>query len=165
MILYHGSMVTVEKPRIIQRMDGRGADFGTSFYTTSSYEQVVRWVHLRQQNLPEPSSGFVSCFKTPDNLLSLPDLLTRRFLHASRAWLHFVRNNRNNPSFSHSYDIVYGPVANDRVYATLSLWEGGFLDEEQTIRQLKTFKLVDQFLFHTDKSLTYLHFLKAEEIK
>lgn len=71
----------------------------------------------------------------------------------------------NNPSFNHSYDIVKGPVANDRVYATLSLWEEGFLDEDETIRRLKTFKLVDQILFHTDKSLSYLHFQKAEAIQ
>ena len=165
MILYHGRLVIVEKPRIIGRMDGRGSDFGVGFYTTSSHEQAVRWVHIRQQNHPMAAPGFVSCFEVPDNLLTLPDLLVRRFMHASRAWLHFVRDNRSNPNFSHPYDIVKGPVANDRVYSTLSLWEGGFLEEEETIRRLKTFKLVDQFLFHTEKSLTYLHFLKAEEIK
>ena len=49
MILYHGSMVVVDKPRIIARADGRGSDFGVGFYTTSSYEQAVRWVHIRQQ--------------------------------------------------------------------------------------------------------------------
>ena len=86
-------------------------------------------------------------------------------MHASRAWLHFVHENRSNPQFEHSYDIVKGPVANDRVYTTLTLWEGGFYDEEQTIRQLKTFKLIDQYLFHTDKALAYLRFLKAEEIR
>ena len=111
------------------------------------------------------TTGFVSYFEVPDNLLKLPDLLVRRFLHASRAWLHFVHENRSNPQFEHSYDIVKGPVANDRVYATLTLWEGGFYDEEQTIRQLKTFKLVYQYLFHTEKALDYLCFLKAEEIR
>ena len=165
MILYHGSMVVVEVPRIIPRMDGRGADFGIGFYTTSSHEQAVRWVHIRQQNLQEKTIGFVSCYETPDNLLSLPELQTRSFKNASRAWLRFVRDNRNNPSFNHSYDIVKGPVANDRVYATLSLWEEVFLDEDETIRRLKTFKLVDQILFHTDKSLSYLHFQKAEAIQ
>ena len=59
MILYHGSMVVVDKPRIIARADGRGADFGIGFYTTSSYEQAVRWVHIRQQNLAMKTSGFV----------------------------------------------------------------------------------------------------------
>ena len=165
MILYHGSMVVVDKPRIIACAEGRGADFGIGFYTTSSYEQAVRWVHIRQQNLAMTTSGFVSYFEEPDNLLKLPDLLVRRFMHASRAWLHFVHENRSNPQFEHPYDIVKGPVANDRVYATLTLWEGGFYDEEQTIRQLKTFKLVDQYLFHTEKALDYLRFLKAEEIR
>ena len=165
MILYHGSMVVVDKPRILARTDGRGADFGIGFYTTSSYDQAVRWVHIRQQNQATTTLGFVSYFEVTDNLLKLPDLRVRRFLHASRAWLHFVHENRSNPQFEHSYDIVKGPVANDRVYTTLTLWESGFYDEEQTIRQLKTFKLIDQYLLHTDKALAYLHFLKAEEIR
>ena len=164
MKLYHGSMVTVESPRILARTDGRGADFGTGFYTTSSYRQAVRWVHIRQATHHPSIPGFVSVYEAPDNLLQLPELSTTVFTTANRAWLRFIRSNRNNPQFTHSYDIVKGPVANDRVYTTLTLWEGGFLSETQTIQRLKTFRLVDQFLFHTETALHYLHFLHATEI-
>ena len=38
MILYHGSNIAVEKPKILQ--SDRRLDFGTGFYLTSSYEQA-----------------------------------------------------------------------------------------------------------------------------
>ena len=165
MILYHGSMVSVEAPRILTRKDGRGADFGAGFYTTSSRDQAVRWIHVLQGKQEKQTSGFVSSYSVPDNLLSLPELKTRVFRGASRVWLHFVRDNRTHPEVDHLYDIVKGPVANDRVYSTLTLWEENFLDEAETIRRLKTFTLVDQILFHTEKALSYLSFLKAEVIE
>jgi len=41
MILYHGSNVVVERPKILQSV--RMLDFGVGFYTTSNKEQAVRW--------------------------------------------------------------------------------------------------------------------------
>ena len=164
MILYHGSLVTVESPRILSRANNHGMDFGSGFYVTSVYEQAVKWVHIRQKNAAQAIPGYVSFYEAPDNLLAIPELKTKLFLKPSRQWLRFVHNNRNTPTFTHNFDVVKGPVANDRVYATLTLWENGFFDEEQTIRRLKTFKLFDQFLFHTENALTYLHFIKALEV-
>ena len=60
--------------------------------------------------------------------------------------------------------VVAGPVANDRVYATLTLFEVGQLDVEETIRRLKSYKLVDQFLFHTEKALKSLRFVGSEVV-
>ena len=39
MILYHGSNVVVEKPRLIQQ--NRFLDFGTGFYTTENKTQAI----------------------------------------------------------------------------------------------------------------------------
>lgn len=38
------------------------------------------------------------------------------------------------------------------------------LDKEGLIKELKTYKLVDQMLFHTDKSLKYLKYIEVKEI-
>ena len=38
--------------------------------------------------------------------------------------------NRTNLDFNHSYDIVKGAVANDRVYASLNAFENGFMEDE-----------------------------------
>ena len=87
------------------------------------------------------------------------------FKRADEEWVDFVMQNRLNPNFRHDYDIVFGPVANDTVYAQFSLFEGGLISKTTLIAELKTYQLVDQMLFHTEKALTFLTFLKAEEIK
>ena len=80
-------------------------------------------------------------------------------------WLDFVMKNRTDRHFIHNYDVVYGPVANDRVYAAFALYEGGLLTKQNLIAELKTYKLVDQYLFHTTKSLKAIRFIKANQIQ
>ena len=161
MKLYHGSTVVVDKPLILPPEPGKTVDFGTGFYTTTSFEQAERWVGIRQRRGEIPG-GFVSCYEVPDDLLSNPDLKCLVFETASEDWLNFVMGNRDGLIPDHGYDIVSGPVANDRVYATLTLFEVGQLDVEETIRRLKTYTLVDQYLFHTEKALSFLKFTGSE---
>lgn len=72
--------------------------------------------------------------------------------------------NLTEKGYVHDYDIVYGPVANDRVYAAFALYEGGLLNKQDLIKELKTYKLVDQYLFHTDDALQTLIFVEAKEV-
>ncbi|OUP06158.1 hypothetical protein B5F34_14930 [Mediterranea sp. An20] len=67
--------------------------------------------------------------------------------------------------FEHQHDIVIGPVANDRVYAAFALYEGGLLDKAELINELKTYVLVDQWLFHTERSLGSISFKEAKEVR
>ena len=161
MKIYHGSNVIVDKPVILPPEVGKTVDFGVGFYTTTSYEQAERWVGIRYKR-GELASGFVSCYEIPDDLLANPDLKCLSFGAATEDWLNFVMGNRDGLVTDHGYDIVSGPVANDRVYATLTLFEIGQLDVEETIRRLKTYTLVDQNLFLTEKVLSYLTFIGSE---
>lgn len=86
------------------------------------------------------------------------------FENPTDEWVDFVMANRTNKDFIHSYDIVYGPVANDRVYAAFALYEGGLLDKQTLIAELKVYKLVDQFLFHTKEALRAIVFIEAKEV-
>ncbi len=95
---------------------------------------------------------------------ALMDLNALLFDVPSEEWIDFVMKNRIQKDFTHNYDIVYGPVANDRVYAAFALYEGGLIDKQNLISELKTYKLVDQYLFHTDKALKTLSFIDALEI-
>ena len=74
-------------------------------------------------------------------------------------------NNRLDKDFVHDYDIVYGPVANDRVYTCFALYEGGLMSKQNLLAELRTYELVDQYLFHTEQSLQFLTFVKANEIQ
>ena len=45
MKLYHGSLDKVEEPKII--IPTRTLDYGAGFYTTTSFNQAVKWVERK----------------------------------------------------------------------------------------------------------------------
>ena len=158
MKLYHGSLEVVSEPRIIT--PNRTLDYGRGFYTTTSYEQAEQWVRRRKGS--QHSVGYVNVYELAD---VLPDeIMQLRFDTPTEEWVDFVMRNRTEKGFEHSFDIVYGPVANDRVYAAFALYESNLLDKEGLIRELRTYELVDQFLFHTEQSLQHLTFIEAKEV-
>lgn len=159
MKLYHGSIEEVRHPEI--RIPNRTLDYGNGFYTTTSYNHAKEWV---QRKIAEnnTSHGFVNIFEFDESILQQLNCLI--FNSPTEEWLDFVMNNRTNKNFCHHYDIVYGPVANDRVYAAFTLYESGLLDKANLINELKTYKLVDQYLFHTEKSLQSLKFIESKII-
>lgn len=163
MKLYHGSDVVVRHPRILPPKQGRTLDFGTGFYATTSFEQAKQWVEIRRYRGDSPH-GFVSIYEISDNVIEEPELRCLSFSSASPEWLAFVMSNRAGSVRDHGYDIVSGPVANDRVYATLTLFETGQLDADETIRRLKTYALVDQFLFHTMRAVERLRYIGSEAV-
>ena len=129
--------------------------------TTTSYAQSKDWVKRRMDNL-KVQKGFVNAYEfDKDAIKKLKCLI---FDSPTEDWVDFVMNNRTIKGYEHDYDIVYGPVANDRVYASFALYEGGLIDKQTLISELKTYKLIDQYLFHTEKALEYIHFIEAEEI-
>ena len=79
---------------------------------------------------------------------------------ATKEWLDFVVANRRFAPL-HEYDIVLGPVANDNLYAAISLYENGELSSEAAVVQLKTHVLFNQVSFHTDKALSQLKFVES----
>ena len=159
MKLYHGSLEIVQKPEI--RKANRTLDYGSGFYTTTSYEQAEAWVRRRMDEA-KLDKGYVNIYKMPEVVPSTLKQLV--FQSPTEEWVDFVMRNRMENGFVHEYDIVYGPVANDRVYAAFALYEGGFLNKQDLIKELKAYKLVDQYLFHTDAALQTLTFNEAKEV-
>ena len=159
MKLYHGSLQIVEKPEI--RIPERTLDYGSGFYTTTSFSQAESWVKRRMRE-NKVSKGYVNIYDFDQQ--SVNNVKSLIFNAPNDEWLDFVMKNRMNKGFCHDYDIVYGPVANDRVYAAFALYEGGVFNREDLIKELKTYVLVDQYLFHTEKSLQLLFYNDFKEI-
>jgi uncharacterized protein DUF3990 len=161
MILYHGSSVLVDKPILLKA--NRTLDFGHGFYTTTSKEQAYKWAKIKQKR-ENADKSIISIYEIEDNLFNESNLNIRSFRGASKNWLKFVLNNRMKEGYKHQYDIVKGCVADDRVYACLNAFENKFMDFETAIKELRTYKLDDQFSFHTEKALKYLKFISCEEV-
>ena len=158
MKLYHGSDVIVETPQI--RKPNRTLDYGSGFYTTTSFDQAEKWVRRKLgENTP---FGYVCVYEIDEQELAILDVL--RFDCPDERWLDFVMANRTDKEFEHTHDIVYGPVANDRVYAAFGLYESGVFNKQELIRELRAYKLVDQMLFHTEKALGMLNFVESMKI-
>lgn len=157
--LYHGSTVAVRKPSL--RPGRPNADFGKGFYTTSNYDQAERWAHIKQER-EESSRAVVSVFEFDETLLDNADLNIRKFNGADEAWLYFVADCRK--SRPHEYDLVQGPVANDKVFTTVNLFESGVLSAEAAILQLKAYKTYDQLSFHTERVIKALTFVETKEV-
>lgn len=157
--LYHGSTVAVRKPSL--RPGRPNADFGKGFYTTSNLEQAVRWAHIKQER-EEAERAVVSIYEFDESLLENPDLIIRQFTGADEPWLYFVTDCRK--SRPHKFDLVQGPVANDKVFTTVNLFESGVLSAEAAILQLKAYKTYDQLSFHTDRVIKTLNFVESIEV-
>ncbi len=158
MFLYHGGLEIVDTPEI--RKPNRTLDYGAGFYLTSSLQQASDWVRRKLKN--GITKGYANIYNY--DITHESKLKVLNFDTPSEAWLDFVMSNRMNRDYTHDYDIVKGPVANDRVYASFALYEAGLLDKQELIRELKTYKLVNQILLHTPVSLLSISFIEAKEI-
>lgn len=82
-----------------------------------------------------------------------------QFESANEAWLDFVSENRAGNYKGKAYDFIFGPVANDDVYTTFTLYAAGVLTKEQTLEALKIKKLYNQLVLTSEEALAYLKFI------
>ncbi len=87
------------------------------------------------------------------------DCSVLKFDSPNEEWLDFVSENRSGSYKGKIYDFVFGPVANDDVYTTFTLYTAGVLSKEQTIEALKVKKLYNQLVLTSTKALGYLRFI------
>ena len=160
MIIFHGSTVPVEVPKILK--SNRKLDFGEGFYMTFNREQAVSWSE-RVAKRRKTKVQIISEYEF-DLEAAKKELQIIQFDEPDDDWLDFVNANRVGNGIAESYDIAIGAVANDLVFASIILYEQGFLDREETIKRLKVQKLYNQILFHTEKSLQFCRYIKHETI-
>lgn len=155
MIVYHGSNLVVENPKLIEQ--NRFLDFGYGFYTTTNKIQAISFAEkvFRRKN---EGSKQVSIYEVDEDKL-FTECSVLRFDSPDEAWLDFVAANRSGNYDGDNYDVIYGPVADDDVYTTFTLYQAGTLTKEQTLDMLKIKNLYNQMVFTTEKSLEFLHFV------
>ena len=158
MILYHGSNVIVDQPKLIRQ--NRYLDFGFGFYTTTNREQAVNFAQkvTDRRKMGEATLNIYSV----NEAVAFQECKVLQFDSPDEAWLDFVAANRQGTYQGEKYDLIYGAVANDDVYRTIALYMTGVLDKEQTLSSLKIRKLFNQLVFATEKSLQYLKFEGSE---
>ncbi|MDR1082865.1 MAG: DUF3990 domain-containing protein [Coriobacteriales bacterium] len=160
MKLYHGTNLIVEKPIIANRH--KTLDFGTGFYTTPNEEQAQEFACKVFERRGRNSAAIVNVYEF-DYAAAMRGLTVRNYLHPDEDWLKFVVHNRRYGRESDVTDLIIGPVANDDVFATITLYTIGELTIAEAIQRLKVKDLFSQYLFCNDKALSYLSFASAYE--
>lgn len=158
--LYHGSNVEVRKPSLLKSW--KNTDFGRGFYTTTQKEQAEHWTSIKMDRAKK-GRRVVSVFEVDETILSNLEFKIREFHGPDEAWLNFVVNSRKG--IEHDYDLVFGPVANDKVFTVVNLYESGIINATTAISELKAYKTYDQLSFHTERVIKELRFVESYEVK
>lgn len=158
MKLYHGSNMRVEKPDLQRSKPFK--DFGQGFYLSDNYKQAedLAIVKVEQMRRGEVVVNEFD-FDFDESVLSSGELSVKVFDDYSEEWAEFVLTNRNNKISqpSHTYDIVYGPIADDGVNYQLRRYLGGIISLQRLVEELKYAKgITFQYFFGTDKALQKL---------
>ena len=162
MILYHGSNIVVNKPKIIKTEIGR--DFGFGFYTTDIKEQAIRWAKRKAKIAcnkdNKNTSAIVSIYEFDEKNFS--DLKYKHFPTPSAEWLDMICKCRSDITFLHGYDIVAGKIADDNVGETVTYVIQGIMRREDAIERLKFEDINNQICFNSDKALKLLKYIGYE---
>ena len=151
MILYHGSNVAVRAPKLL--VNQRELDFGKGFYTTGDLDQATRWAKRTAARLRVPEA-FVTVYAVDE--AAMRKLAVLSFAKPDAQWLRFVSDNRKGIAPERDWDIICGPVANDRTMPVIDLYLDGMYDEQEAIKRLLPQKLKDQYTFKTDAAIRLL---------
>lgn len=156
MILFHGSNVPIE---IIDLSKSRpGKDFGRGFYLSEDKEQAIEMAESKVAFLG--GDPIVTSFEFDESFLSSNNLKVKLFDSYTEEWARFVYDNRENFTDKpiHQYDIIYGPIANDRVGAQIRNFKNGNIDIEELINRIKYLKgITFQYFFGTEAAIKTLH--------
>lgn len=155
MILYHGSNLVVSEPKLV--IQNRYLDFGYGFYTTTNKVQAIGFADKVTKRRKQGQKT-VSIYEIDEGKAFI-ECSILRFDAPDESWLDFVSENRSGNYEGDSYDFIFGPVADDDVYTTFTLYTAGALTKEQTLEALKIKKLYNQLVLTTEKALSYLKFV------
>lgn len=156
MILYHGSNMSIGK--IDLKRGRRGKDFGQGFYLSADQNQAQMMAE-RTVDREERGEATLTTYQFDENILSKPsDLKIKVFEGYSKEWAEFIMMNRRNKSDEpiHDYDIVYGPIADDKVGLQISRYQLQYIPMEELIRQLSFIRPTFQFFFGTERAIKLL---------
>lgn len=99
---------------------------------------------------------FVSKFEFDTSLMHNSDLRIKIFKEYSEEWADFVFANREGTDVEH-YDIVYGPIANDKVGLQIRKLKDGSIDKKEFLNRLKYMKgITFQYYFGTERAIKHL---------
>lgn len=149
-ILFHGSNVTVSKPKIL--INGYYKDLGYGFYCTNIKRQATRWA------LTKKGASIINSYSYTEN----ESLKVLQFETTTEEWLQFVVNCRRG--IEHAFDIVEGPMADDQIWDYVEDYMSGKISKAAFWELIKFKYPTHQIVFCTEDALKTLHFERSETL-
>ena len=137
-------------------------DFGKGFYIGNNLGEARKWAISQSMATETP---IVMRYVLNSGVFNFDSSNLKRLWFSSPTvqWLDFVRDNRRlvapnaqNTEPRHNYDIVYGPIANDKVVDVVDEYIDGLITVEEAIVRVKVIPSVFQMSFHTPLALCYI---------
>ncbi|MCL2417397.1 MAG: DUF3990 domain-containing protein [Bacteroidales bacterium] len=154
MQVYHGGYTEIFDIDLSKCQPNK--DFGKGFYITKFRKHAETWaINMAGRYNKEP---FVTEFTFYERAFEEDRYKTLRFEDYCDEWLDFVVLNRD-PAFTanrHDYDIVEGPIADDKVQNRINEYLDGIITKQDFLKELKYHEKTHQICFCTVNSLQLL---------
>lgn len=123
MKLYHGSTIDIQRIDLAKSKPNK--DFGRAFYLSTDEQQALEMAQFRAEF--EETTPVINVYEFDETLLQ--QFRFKRYEEYTKEWAQFVYDHRTEPQglTLHDYDIVYGPIANDRVGAQIARFKQGYI--------------------------------------
>ena len=154
MMLYHGTNVEFDKIDLLKSKPNK--DFGRGFYLSPFFKQAKDMAETKVEQL-EYGNPIVLQYEVMEE--DMKDLRVLQFDSYSEEWAKFILANRNNTAREaiHDYDIVIGPIADDRVGLQLWRYETHSIDLPTLVKNLQYMKgITIQYFFGTERAINIL---------
>lgn len=154
MILYHGTNKAFDTIDLTKSKPNK--DFGQGFYLSREYSQAME---MAKTKFDQIKSGFPTVLTYEVDEQQMNQLKVLRFDAYTFEWAQFILMNRGNDTNKpmHDYDIVYGPIANDKVGVQLWKFENQMIDLETFTRNLYRMEgITFQYFFGTERAIKLL---------
>lgn len=152
--LYHGTNIDFDRIDITKSNPYK--DFGKGFYLTNLRPQAEELAKKKAHIFG--GSPIVQEYELEEAVLTDTTLNILMFEKPIKEWAEFIYRNRSRKivKFTHEYDIVIGPIADDGVAYLLSRYEEGTLNLDELAKELEYKELTNQFFFGTERAIKLL---------
>ena len=154
MLVYHGSYAKIDRIDLSQCLPNK--DFGQGFYVTKFRQHAESWAKVMGRRYK--TEGYITEFVYYDSPFTEHLCKVKHFYSYNEECLDFVVINRNPMSPMHDFDIVEGPIANDKIQTRINDYLIGKINKQDFLNELTYHEDTHQICFCTLKSLLTLKF-------
>jgi hypothetical protein len=142
-------------------------DFGRGFYLTDKLGGAHEWALRNISGTPTVTQYEIN----PD--INNADIKILRFNTATHEWLEFVRKNREREGQKnteikeprHNFDVVSGPIANDKVAIVVDEYCRELKTAEEALKEIRVIPNVIQYSLHTQKAVDFVTAVAYQQYK